>query len=351
MTVAVRLLTICLVLTLASAATASASAAAKTEVQRPRSAAQALLGTSHGYLVGVYFPTPKLAQLFVFKLGLGEEDGFAQAVYAVRARSHLADGELRADFGPIGRVALRFRPNGETSRGRIQDGCRGPLPLRESGRVRGTVALEGEDGYFRVSTNGGAALRERSFRLVCRRGRALNVPPNLPLRELVMPSFSVFWTSGGGGTNAVLETAAKLPGGFVALRASHQAGSPPGAEIQLGTVQVGHGMAVGRSLELDGGKGTLRTSMPGARPATATFTPPKPFHGEASYVESSTKDRSWTGSLGVRLLGLDLPLTGPGFSTSLCVLSQLKSPNGCDFTDRESLLADSLSRNRWLKWR
>lgn len=333
-----------LLLLLVAALTADTAFAAGPEVQRPRTAAQAILGASNGYAVGVYFPTPKLAALYVFApAGAGEERGFAQAVYAARTRSRLVDGELRADFGPIGHVALRFRPNGKTRRGRIQEGCRGPRPLRESGRVRGTVKLEGEDGYFRLSTAAGTAERERSFRLLCERGRAINVPPNLQLRELVSPGFSVIWTSGGGGTNAVLSVAAKIAGRFIGLRASHQEGSPAGAEIQLATLESGHGIAIGRSLVLDAGKGTLRTSLPGAHPATATFAPPKPFYGEASFVETSATSHSWTGSLGVRLPGLDLPLTGPRFATSLCVLSSLKAPNGCDFTKPKPLLPARLA--------
>jgi hypothetical protein len=106
-------------------------------------------------------------------------------------------------------------------------------------------------------------------------------------------------------------------------------------------------MAIGRSAYVEGFPGTLVTSLPGAHPATATLTPPAPFYGEANYLEKSSTSHSWTGTLGVNLPGLTLPLTGPGFYTSLCVVSPLKAPNGCDFIKPRPLEPER--RPAWLR--
>lgn len=335
----------CLLIVTATFAATVASArpaGANTEVQRPRTGFGILLASGRQHLVGLTFPTTKLAVLSVMQFsGRGEARGLASADYAVRAHGR-ADGVLRADFGPIGRVAVRFEPTGRARKSRPPRGCRGPRSTRELGRVRGTISLEGEGGYFRVSSGGGLALRERSFRLICKQGRATNVPPNVNLRELVLPNFSYSYSSNGGNI-AVLNAAAKVEGRSIALRASHEQGSPPGAEVQVSSLESGHDMAIGRGLSLTGGKGTLRTSLPGAHPATATLAPPAPFFGEANFLETSPRSHSWTGSLGAHLPGLDLALAGPRFHTSLCVLSPLKSPRGCDFAKPKPLLPARLA--------
>jgi len=96
-------------------------------------------------------------------------------------------------------------------------------------------------------------------------------------------------------------------------------------------------MPVGRSAYVeDDFPGTLTTSMPGAHPAFATLTPPAPFFGEGNFLEGAAPESSsWIGTLGVSFPGLDLPLTGQQFETSLCIVSPLKVPAGCDFRKRK----------------
>ncbi|HUC00245.1 MAG TPA: hypothetical protein VMS11_10505, partial [Solirubrobacterales bacterium] len=52
---------------------------------------------------------------------------------------------------------------------------------------------------------------------------------------------------------------------------------------------------------------------------------------------NSSVSHGWTGTLSIALPGLDLPLTGPEVLTSLCVLSPLRAPSGCDFTKPKPL--------------
>ncbi|HEU4753322.1 MAG TPA: hypothetical protein VFU47_09465 [Armatimonadota bacterium] len=115
------------------------------------------------------------------------------------------------------------------------------------------------------------------------------------------------------------------------LRAAHMEGEGPGAEVQAAALEIAPGMAIGHSAYAEGGEGTLLTSLPGVHPATATLAPPPPFYGEAGFHENSATSHSWSGTLGVSFPGLDLPLTGPEYATSLCVSSPFKTRVPCDF--------------------
>jgi hypothetical protein len=77
----------------------------------------------------------------------------------------------------------------------------------------------------------------------------------------------------------------------------------------------------------------LTTSASGVHPASATLAPPPPFYGEGNFFENSSTSHSWTGTLGVSLPGLDLPLTGEEFKTSLCVVNPKRTPAGCNFIE------------------
>lgn len=304
----------------------AAAGAEKREVQRPATSAEVVLRNDDSHLVAVAFPAPKLAILGAYRW---KRNGYEYALYAVRTRGRLANGVMRARFGSIGRVDLRFQPSGKTKRGRPQRGCRGPRSVIELGRVRGTASLRGEGGYFRVERTGGSAELERSPRLVCARGRAQNIRPDVSLRDLVAPDFELEEGVFLGAPVAALNAVAKVEGRFIALRATHYESLAPEPVVQVGTLESGGGMAIGRGAWIIAPKRTLRTSLPGERPPSATLTPPAPFRGTASFSALSPTANAWTGSLSVRLPGLEVPLTGPRFSTDLCVVSPLKQPRGC----------------------
>jgi hypothetical protein len=103
-------------------------------------------------------------------------------------------------------------------------------------------------------------------------------------------------------------------------------------------------MAVGRYALVLAPPGTLLTSSPGVHPATATLAPPAPFFGEATYLEKSGDSHRWTGTLGVNLAGLKLPLIGSRFHVRLCVLNPLNTRNGCDFFKAEPQFDERVAR-------
>jgi hypothetical protein len=301
------------------------------EIQQPMTGASVYLGKVGDYEIGISNPSSHVAILWVDRIGEGEEgiNGSTQTGYAVRPQRSIGSGVLRARFGSLGSIDLHFRPSGKVKVGHPAKHCRGRSPQVEYGEYRGTVALRGEDGYFEIHAKRAPGVRSRTYRLSCAAGQAVKDKAE-PLYEYVAPveGFSV---SSAGGSIALILAVSRQSGRFVYLRAAHMQSAGPGTEVQAGALERMPGMAIGHSAWVDGGEGTLLTSLPSVHPATATLAPPAPFHGSASLVENSSTSHSWTGTLGVSFPGLDLPLTGHGYATSLCVESPFKTRVPCDF--------------------
>ncbi len=318
---------------LAVPATASAAAlrqAPRREIQQPTMGGFVYLGKVDGYDLVITNPNPHVAILFVYRSDeTGESGVFASTSYAVRPQRSIDSGVLRARFGAIGAVSLRFRPHGRTKVGHAGKHCRGRAPQTEFGEYRGTVSLRGEDGEFHIRGKRASGDRSRTFQLSCAAGHA-HKEESKPLYEYVAPSETFFVTSEGGSI-AMLLAISRRGGRFVYLRAAHMQSYEAGADVQAGALERKHGMAIGHYAEVNGGEGTLLTSLPGVHPATATLAPPAPFHGEASFIENSPTSHAWGGTLAVSFPGLDLPLTGPTYATSLCVSSPFKTRVPCDF--------------------
>jgi hypothetical protein len=321
------------------ASAASAKIRLFVEVQPAYASAAIYLGREDGYDFFLSLPNEHVAVLYlstVGEVGSGEESSSALAstAYSVPAEADLSHGVLRARFGRLGRVALRFRRSGPVKRGARRERCVGPRPQRERGRFTGVISLRGEHGYFRFTRTSAGGEVTRSFRLRCRKGYADHAINRRP-QYYVFPSFS-FPFGSGGGSIALLWAASKHDGRYVVLRAAHLQGSE-GAEIVVSAFEKRGALAIGRGASGYTGPGVLASSSPGQHPATASLTPPAPFEGEAEYLENSARSHSWTGSLRVATPGLDLRLAGDDFASSLCVVSPLRTPSGCDFAKQRPL--------------
>lgn len=300
-------------------------------IERATTAAAVHLGTHDGYLVNLLFEEPDVAQLVV-----GKVDFSRLAVQATKYGAHfhgsLKRGRLSADFGAIGSVAVRFRPRGAARERPPFKGCEGKPARSEAGRWVGKVSLRGEGGYFAVSTGSAAGEIDRTFRLRCHVKHVLPSPRPESLRERIEPEIGGSLLSILFGTVSSLEAVDTEGGRTVALRAAHASGAGPGAEVEAGAFEYQGRMPVGRTVQdLKSPAGTLVTSLPGEFPPTARLKPAAPFTGEASYLASSPADHSWTGDLAVRFPGLVVPLAGPPFTSTLCVVSTLVKPHGCEY--------------------
>jgi hypothetical protein len=309
-------------------------------VRPPSTGALVYLGSSHGYELGISMPSPKIAVLYAFKQ-VGEESdersnsssAFLQSAYAVRVKGDLLEkGRIRAVFPTLGRVSLRFKPNGKRKLSSPGYGCRGKQQVTEYGTFWGSVSLEGEGGYFDLASRSGDGSLTRAPRAVCRSEAGHDQDEDVdPRWAYLAPGFGFFYSPGDGST-ALLWAAARTPHRTITMRVAHRESAPAGAQVDVQVLELRHGIAIGRLAWAQSNvPGTLTSSLPGEHPAYATLKPSSPFQGEGSFLENSSTSHSWTGDLSVSLPGMNVPLTGPEFETSLCVVSPLKVPAGCDF--------------------
>lgn len=303
-------------------------------------------GHSSEYDVGFAVPDYGVGVLYVTRIS--DNADYSATLYAVRLHGDAGKGRFTARFPGIGEIAVRFKDKGRPGVGKNERGCKGPPPVREEGVVRGAIKLKGEGGYFHVSRRAAPAELQRSFRLKCTKGHAAYeaVKVGSPPRDYVAPSFSIP-VGTGGSTSALLYAVARTEGRYVAVRAGHRQNSAPGAEVQAVALEGDRRMAIAHFAVTHAGAGTLLTSLPGEHPAKATLSPPAPFHGEAEFLENSSGSHSWSGSLGIAFPGFDIPLTGHGYETSLCVITPLKFPEGCDLIKPQPLVPESPNLFLW----
>jgi hypothetical protein len=301
------------------------------EVRQPTSAATIYLGEHDGYEIGIRLEEPGLAELSVFKFVGTEQRAYVGTTYGAHFHGSPARGRVTARFGSVGSISVRFRPDGKGRTGRRAKNCRGARPRDEFGSFDGRISLRGEGGYFEVSSRSARGDLSRTFTVRCRVRHPQPFYRPESLRERVAPRLD-FTFGTEGGSLALLLAYAREGGREVAIRAAHMQGSPPGAELEGTAFEYQGEMPVGRIAESESAPpGTLLTSLPGEHPATATIKPPPPFSGEGIYLSEGATSHSWTGTLAVQFPGLPQPLVGPGFYSSLCVVSSLVDRDGCDF--------------------
>lgn len=318
-----------LLVALAGTAEAKPGPRASFEVQPAVTSGSVDLGKSGGYRFNLSMPTDRIAIFSISGYEIkGDRGSILSSIYVMHNRRSLAHGVIRARLGSRGSFFLRFRPNGQVRRRRVQRGCDGPPPVTDLGRFVGRATFHGEGGYLHFSLSGGAGGITHSFRLRCQKGEALDLAQR-PLRAYVTPGS--FFAS--RGYIALLYASARNHGRYIGITAGHLEESPPGAEVRVGAFESKEGMAIGHYGLALGPPGTLLTSLPAVHPATATLSPPAPFFGEANYQEKSA--RNWASTLGVNFPDVQLPLFGPGFHVRLCVLNPLKTRDGCDFFKAE----------------
>lgn len=301
----------------------AAAAAPKHEVQRPTASALIDLPRSQGYFPVLTIPNERVA---AFYLDRNFDAGFAYAAYIVNRRPS-DPSRLSFALGSLGHVSLRFVPSGKRRVHRTPSrGCRGRPSVTIEGEFRGRLGFRGEGGYLKVRATRAQGEILRSFRLVCKAGKADHSYAGRSLRQ--------YWSFptefGEIGVDSSLLAAADAGGRTVEFQAKRVFESETPEFVAATQEWLGR-MLVGHAAFVNGERtDSFASSEPGQHPATATVRPPAPFHGEASFFETSQTSHSWTGAFSVSFPGLKLPLTGPEFATSLCRLDLDKSPWGCD---------------------
>jgi len=292
---------------------------AAAETLKANTSGSAFLGRAgpHGvYDVGLAIPSDHAAVLRVSG-GRTHELPFAQwAKYAARPLRPLSSGVLRVEFGAIGSVTLRFRPE-EVKLGRHRRGCVGPRPRVERGTYRGAISLRGENGYFQLHRVEAEGKRRRSFPLTCDQAATTDPAAEKPLAAYVAPRLGLT-----AGTEAQLTVATEADGAGLAMKAWYSKFSENLEEVAAGSLESPPALAIGR-YSYGAGPLFLRVSEPGAGPLSATLQ-------GVSYNADPAAPGSWSGALEAGFLGGGSRLlNGPGSKTRLCLYTSSGEPTEC----------------------
>lgn len=270
---------------LVGAQTTAAVAAAK---HQPKLAfnVEVHLPKSHGFAVQVY----SIGE----KLGLEvAEVGHRSNFYEVPA--FISEHRLKARFGALGLIDLRFKPTHVTKTGFSPGkGCHG-CPLRtDRGVFTGTIHFDGENDFYKLNASRAKGRVEVSGFLPGGEGRF--VPEEEPGE---FTALDVKSKSEEFQAFAVRRPGEEGPAIFLA-----------GAEEHQGAMRIVRGAGVL--------KGPAPTFLVDPKAGTATVQPPFPFSGSATLANNPDGSKSWTGSLSVELLGVGLvSLIYPTFKASI----------------------------------
>jgi hypothetical protein len=258
-------------------------------------------------------------------------------------RGKVSRHQVKADFGRFGRVSLRFhgkrRPFPSAPHKRSQQRskrtvCRGRDPQREVGRFHGTIEFDGQNGYTRLAVGKLHGEVRRAYRQVCRR-----IPVRKRRHHRERPAVASSASADPLGFNLTLLSARSRVGHsltrFTAISLEPPRGIPVPREDLSSVItaslqeQVGR-VRIYRSAMQLAAPGKVRISRRGVSPASARIALDSPFSGRAHYKEEKGSPASWTGTLGVRLLGSGLlPLIGPQFHVVLCRVSAFNPRQSC----------------------
>ncbi len=218
------------------------------------------------------------------------------------ARGKVSPTAIKASFGPLGSVAMRFRQSGGVTYGKRHHHCIGPdrYTIRP-GVFVGSVRFRGEGGYTSAKVH---------------RVKGKVVTPRF-LRCL--DSFFEEFEQSREKKPTVKKPKATRLSAFVRSGLT--------AEVFYASERAGKAGYLAEIEQTVGSLGIFRGLFIHGSPATFAFdgplsfagvTPPPPFSGSASFQREPTGAKSWTGSLAVSFPGApNVPLVDPRFETQL----------------------------------
>jgi hypothetical protein len=227
------------------------------------------------------------------------------AVYSPHAQVPEGSG-IKARFPGVGRVSVRFHPQGPPRRSSSEPfpRCRGGELVKQRGHFVGTIRFRGEQGYTSARASRVKGAIETATKEICKRspGEDDDSEPLADRTEL--------WVKSESGNEGV------------SFNASMHGDPLDLTLFGASAVERRRGMTIFRHTSAESKMGDLVIGDTRPYPLSATVTPPAPFSGSAEYKRTPDGERTWTGSLSVSLPGLGrVPLTGPDFDPRLCQLS------------------------------
>ena len=229
-------------------------------------------------------------------------------------------GRIKARFGSLGRVALRFHPRGKARLHKEpESGCRGGDSLVQPGVFVGKLDFEGEQGYTAIHASRIKGTVTHTKRQICKDSGSEEGEEG---EEGFPSSLDLTFLNATDGENEVSFNAFKIkfkskPGRSGISFNATVVGSPPG-------------LLVFRSIQITTKDSTtfsvVKTSH--GQVDEATLTPPAPFSGSATYRRAvAKKSETWAGTLAGDFPGLGtVSLAGPEFCAEGVLLKGCNGP-------------------------
>jgi hypothetical protein len=242
--------------------------------------------------------------------------GSSRGVRLVAARRHSAavyldregkanESEIHANFGRLGGISVKFRPDGNIPVGpqRGEGGrCRPPSgALDHAGVFTGRIEFHGELEFTSINRRRvrGTTGPSRLWRCSAAEGRSQGKEgdrerPTMPNLTATGSPGLVFFHA---GSEAISEIASLVQGGVpLGLATLPRKGVP----FQAGMLEERGDLLIGRYVVAKGKPGSLIVDK---RSVTARVAPPAPFSGTAEYKGCGPPRLEWQGSLSVVLPG------------------------------------------------
>lgn len=269
------------------------------------------LPASSGYLTEIS-ASQRWVELTAFRYEGGSID--------YRVAGHLIGGRLNASFGRFGRVAMRFQPTElPEPEPVIPPTCRGKRATRQEGHFVGSVRFRSETGLIAVRERSVKATVFNSYRLVCPREQGNGQTGG----KFLQKGYSLLARSKGRPAAPAFTVFKEDPHQRRFHYSSEDANYSASATERRGR------MTVTRSVTTTADPETFAVGPPGAKPTSASISPPPPFSGTARAEENPGGGTAWTGDLAVELPELGIvPLTGGDYQADLCRGFKCSCPSG-----------------------
>jgi hypothetical protein len=273
-------------------------------VQGPQRWSEFSLPAANGYRVTV--SATQATRKSVANVYVRASKGRQRTVeYSIRGVSR-QDGLIDAKLPGVGRIAVRFNPK-KVTRQTVADNCKGRATVVRHGIFRGTIEINGEQGYTSVHRRSSRGTITQSFRQVCgQREPGGERGPGPSFHQKILIAGSRKGPSLVSFTALEADFGPKFGGPVVLFLASSE--------------QQHDGLHVSNRVLVEGKASGFSISDPPSSLEAATIEPPPPFQGSATFHLDSPRSSSWTGTLSVELPGVgQVALAGDGFWSALCV--------------------------------
>lgn len=233
------------------------------------------------------------------------------------AKGAAARGRIKARFGGLGRVALRFHPRGKARLLKdSESNCRGGDTRVQPGVFVGKLDFEGEQGYAVIRASRIKGTVTHTERQVCKSSGGEEGEEGFP-SSLGLTFLNATNETNGSSFNAFKVESKSRPGRSATSFSATVAESFPG-------------FSVSRSIQATAKNSDAFFSVTTSHGHVdeATVTPPAPFSGSATYRRAvAKKSETWVGSLAGDFPGLGtVSLAGPEFCAEGVLLKGCNGP-------------------------